>query len=92
MRNFCDEHYIGQTITSFSQSYAFTDITGRTIETNDQAALKLHYANKNSTSSKNFEEAYSITFTDSTSNHTNLGYLVNLLKTNVSTSKTILLF
>ena len=59
---------------------------------NDQAALKLHYANKNSTSSKNFEEAYSITFTDSTSNHTNLGYLVNLLKTNVSTSKTILLF
>jgi len=46
-----------------------------TCETNDGAALKLHYANKHPTSSKTFEEAYSITFTDSTSNHTNLDYL-----------------
>ena len=43
-----------------------------TSETNDRAALKLHYANKHPTSNKTFEEAYSITFTDSTSNHTNL--------------------
>ena len=37
-----------------------------TSETNDRAALKFHYANKNSTSSKFFKEAYSITFKDST--------------------------
>ena len=67
-----------------------------TSKTNDQAALKLHYANKHQTSSKSFEEAYSITFTDSTSNHSNLDYLeskwVNLLQANININKTILSF
>ena len=46
-------------------------------EANDQAALKLKYANKHPTSSKTFEEGYSITFTDSTNNHSNLDYFEN---------------
>ena len=46
-----------------------------TSETNDRAALKLHYANKDRTSSKTFEKAYSIIFTDLTTNHKNLDYL-----------------
>ena len=62
-----------------------------TSETNDQAALKLHYANKHPESSKTFEETYLITFTDSTSNHSNLNYLeskwVNLLKANINLKK-----
>ena len=38
---------------------------------NDQAALKLHYANKHPSSIKTFKEAFSITFTGST-NHSKL--------------------
>ena len=67
-----------------------------TSETNDRAALKLHYANKHPTSSKTVEEAYSIIFTDSTSNHMNLDHLeskwINLLQANINISKTILRF
>ena len=67
-----------------------------TNETNDQAALKLHYANKHPTSRKTFEEAYLIIFTDSTSNHTNLNYLeskwVNLLQAKINIYKSILPF
>ena len=67
-----------------------------TSDTNDRVALKLHYANKHQTSSKTFEEAYSISFTDSTSNYTNLDYLksklVNLLEANININKTILSF
>ena len=97
--NVCDEHYVGQTITSFSQRWCshrhnWKNMT--TSETNDRAALKLHYANKHPTSNKTFEEAYSIIFTDSTSNHLNLDYLeskwVNLLQASININKTILPF
>ena len=97
--NVCGEHYVGQTITSFSQRWCshrhnWKNMT--TSETNDRAALKLHYANKHPTSKKTFEEAYSIIFTDSTSNHTNLDYLeskwVNLLQASININKTILPF
>ena len=67
-----------------------------TSKTNDRTAFKLHYVKKHLTSSKAFEEAYSITFTDSTSNHTNLDYLeskwVNLLQASININKTILPF
>ena len=76
--NVCDEHYVGQTITSFSQRWCshrhnWKNMTNS--ETNDRAALKLHYTNKHPTSNKNFEEAYSFIFIDSTNNLTNLDYL-----------------
>ena len=65
-----------------------------TSETNDRTTLKFNYANKHKTSSKTFEEAYSITFIDSTSKYSNLDYLesqwVNLLQANISINKTIL--
>ena len=65
-------------------------------ETNDRAELKLRYVNKHPTSNKTFKEAYSIIFTDSTSNHSNLDYLeskwVNLLQASININKTILLF
>ena len=64
-----------------------------TSETNDRAALRLHYVNKHPTSKKTFEEAYSIIFTDSTSNHSILDYLeskwVNLLQASTNINKTI---
>ena len=67
-----------------------------TSETNDQAALKLHYVNKHPTLNKTFEEAYSIIFTDSTSYHLNLDYLeskwVNLSQANININKIILPF
>ena len=65
-----------------------------TSKTNDRTTLKFNYANKHKTSSKTFEEAYSITFIDSTSKYSNLDYLesqwVNLLQANISINKTIL--
>ena len=67
-----------------------------TSQKNDQAALKLHYVNKHPTLNKTFEEAYSIIFTDSTSNHSNLDYseskCVNLLQASINKNKTILFF
>ena len=67
-----------------------------TSETSDRTTLKFNYANKHKTSSKTFEEAYSITFTDPKSNHSNLDYLeskwINLLQANININKTILPF
>ena len=65
-------------------------------KTNDQAALKLHDANKYPTLSKTFEEAYSITLTVLKSIHSNLNHLKSkwniLSQENINKDKTILTF
>ena len=61
-----------------------------------KAALKLHYANEHPKSSKTFEEAYSTTFKDSTSNHLNFSFLksklVNLLQEFIKINKKYYIF
>ena len=84
--NVCDEHCVEQILKSFSQrrcSHRHNWKNMTTSKTNDRAALKILYANKHPTSSKTFEEAYLLTLTHSSSNHSNIDYLesswVNLL-------------
>ena len=74
----CEEFYVGQAITSFSQRwYSHRHIWKSTItdKVNDRAALKLHYAKKHKTSKKDLKEAFSIIFLDTTKNYSDLDFL-----------------
>ena len=93
----CDEYYVGQTITSFSQrwnSHRFCWKSTTTSETNDRAALKLHYAHKHPKSKKDFKNAYSVVFVDTAANHADLDFLesrwIGCLQANININKTIL--
>ena len=64
----CNEYYVGQTITSFSQRWCSHRYNWKNIDKNevsDRAALKLHYNKKHPTIIKEFEKAFTITFLDS---------------------------
>ena len=93
----CNEYYVGQTITPFSQrwnSHRFCWKNTITSETNDRAALKLHYAYKHPKSKKDFKDAYSVVFVDTTANHAGLDFLesrwINYLQATININKTIL--
>ena len=83
----------------FTKGDALTDTTGRTwpparqmIELHSNFTMWINIQHWK----KTFEEAYSIIFTDLTSNHSNLNYLeskwINLLQASININKTILLF
>ena len=93
----CEEFYVGQTITSFSQRWcSHRHIWKSTItdEVNDRAALKLHYAKKHKTSKKNLKEAFSVIFVGTTNNYSDLDFLeskwINKLEATININKTIL--
>ena len=97
--NECEEYYVGQTITSFSKRWCSHRHNWKnmvTNEINDKAALKLHYTKKHPTSNKVFKKAFSITFIDTTKNHSELDFLeskwINKLQATININKTILPF
>ena len=67
-----------------------------TSEINDRADLKLHYTKKHPTSTKVFKKAFSITFIDTTKNHSELDILeskwINKLQETININKTVVLF
>ena len=79
----------------FLKDSALTDITGRTWPPARQM-IELHSNFTMPINIQHREEAYSITFTYLTSNHSNLDYLesklVKLLQENINKNKTILPF
>ena len=65
-------------------------------EVNDRAALKLHYNKNHPTIFKEFENAFTITFLDSSEDQTELDFLeskwTNKLQAKININKTILPF
>ena len=61
---------------------------------NDRAVLKLQYAKKHKTSKKDFKEAFSIIFVDTTKNYSDLNFFktkwINKLEATININKTIL--
>ena len=97
--NECGEYYVGQTITSFSKRWSSHRHNWKnmvTNEINDRAALKLHYTKKHPTSNKVSKKSFSITFIDTTKNHSELDFLeskwINKLQATININKTILPF
>ena len=93
----CEEFYVGQTITSFSQrwcSHRHIWKSTTTDDVSDRAALKIHYAKKHKTSKKDLKEAFSIIFVDTTKNYSDLDFLeskwINKLEATININKTIL--
>ena len=95
----CNEYYVGQTITSFSQRWCSHRYNWKNMdknEVNDRAALKLHYNRNHPTIFIEFENAFTITFLDSSENQTELDFLeskwTNKLQAKININKTILPF
>ena len=95
----CNEYYVGQTITSFSQRWCSHRYNWKNMnknEVSDRAALKLHYCKNHPTVIKEFEKAFTITFLDSSENQAELDFLeskwTNKLQAKININRTILPF